>query len=44
MFFFQVNFRIHGGSGHFAVKGSNNLIAKVDYPGKSDFLVSLAQE
>ena len=33
-------FRIDGGSGRFAVKGSSNTIAKVDYQGKSELLVS----
>ena len=36
----QVVFHIDGGSGRFAVKGSSNTIAKVDYKGKSEILVS----
>ncbi|KAJ7382709.1 hypothetical protein OS493_033272 [Desmophyllum pertusum] len=35
----QVVFHIDGGSGHFAVKGSSNSIAKVNYQGKSDLVV-----
>ncbi|CAH3168221.1 unnamed protein product [Porites lobata] len=35
----QAVFRIDGGSGRFAVKGSSNTIAKVDYQGKSELLV-----
>ena len=39
-YFFQAVFHIKGGSGHFAVKGSSNAIAKVNYQGKTDILVS----
>ena len=37
---FQVTFHILGGSGHFAVKGSDSIVAKVIYQGKADVIVS----
>lgn len=41
IFLLQVVFHIDGGSGHFAVKGSNDAIAEVSYQGKTDLVVSM---